>query len=56
MKTFWIIASIACGLTAVGFFLWGSQETAFVLAALGAVSWFLSYRAQLKHGMNDEEE
>lgn len=51
-----MIASVLCGVTAVGFFLYSRQDTAFVIAALGAVSWFLSYRAQLKHGMKDEEE
>jgi len=56
VKVFWLVLSILCGVTAVGFFLWGSQETAFVLATLGAVAWFLQYRAQLKHGMQDEEE
>ncbi len=55
MKTFWMIASILCGVTAVGFFLYGSQETAFVLAALGAVSWFLSYRAQIKQDSYDDD-
>lgn len=56
MKTFWLILSIVCGVTAVGLFLWGSQETAFVLATLGAVAWFLQYRAQLKHEMQDEPQ
>ena len=56
MKKFWLIASILCGVTAVGFFIFGNQETAFVLATLGAVAWFLNYRTQVKHGMKDEEE
>ena len=36
-----------CGLTAVVFVLWDDYEKAFIAAALGAVAWFLSYRAQL---------
>lgn len=56
MNRIWLIVSILCGVTAVGFFIWRKQDTAFVLAAVGAVAWFLNYRTQLKHGMKDDEE
>lgn len=56
MNRIWLIVSILCGVTAVAFFTFGKQDTAFVLAAVGAVAWFLNYRTQLKHGMKDDEE
>ncbi|HXI61711.1 MAG TPA: hypothetical protein VNF70_03340 [Pyrinomonadaceae bacterium] len=51
----WIIAS---GILLVGaaVFLWRNNlSTAFVTAALGACAWFLSYRAQLRKKINDDE-
>ena len=37
-------------------FLWRNNlSTAFVTAALGACAWFLSYRAQLRKKINDDE-
>ena len=42
-----IVAGV-CILVAA-YFLWRRDfDTAFVIAALGAVAWFLNYRAQLK--------
>ena len=38
-------------------FLWrGNLSAAFVIATLGAVAWFLSYRAQLRAKVPIEEE
>jgi len=38
-------------------FLWRNNlSAAFVIAALGACAWFLSYRAQLREQIPDEED
>ena len=48
MKTFWMIVAGVAILMA-GVFLWRRNfDTAFVIAALGMVAWFLNYRAQMK--------
>jgi len=48
VKLFWLIVAGVCILVAA-YFLWRRDfDTAFVIAALGAVAWFLNYRAQLK--------
>ena len=51
----WIIGSgILLLLAAV--FLWRNNlSAAFVTAALGACAWFLSYRAQLRNRIKDDE-
>ena len=51
----WIIASgVLLVLAAV--FLWRNNlSAAFVTAALGACAWFLSYRAELRKKIKDEE-
>ena len=51
----WIIGSgILLVLAAV--FLWRNNlSTAFVTAALGACAWFLSYRAQLRNKIKDDD-
>lgn len=42
-----IIAAVA--IVMAGVFLWRRDfDTAFVIAALGMVAWFLNYRAQMK--------
>ena len=48
MKLFWmIVAGVA--IVVAGVFLWRRDfNTAFVIAALGMVAWFLNYRAQMK--------
>ena len=47
MKLFWIIIACACIIVAAFMVLRGRLETAFVIAALGVVAWFLNYRAQM---------
>ena len=45
-----IVAAVA--IVAAGVFLWRRDfDTAFVIAALGMVAWFLNYRAQMKEIM-----
>ena len=51
----WIIAS-ALFLIVAAIFLWRNNlSTAFVIAALGACAWFLSYRAQMSSKIVDDE-
>jgi hypothetical protein len=45
----WIILAAAMVLVAAAFLWRNNTSAAFVTATLGAVAWFLSYRAQL-HG------
>lgn len=51
----WIIASVVL-LIVAAIFLWRNNlSAAFVIAALGACAWFLSYRAQLRERIVDDE-
>jgi len=51
----WMIAS-ALFLIAAAIFLWRNNlSMAFVIAALGACAWFLSYRAQMSSKIVDDE-
>ena len=48
MKIFWMIVA-AVAIVMAGVFLWRRDfDTAFVVAAVGMVAWFLNYRAQMK--------
>lgn len=48
MKTFWLIVAGTC-IAVAAVFLWrGDFDTAFVVAALGMIAWFLNYRIQMK--------
>jgi len=50
-----MIAS-ALFLIVAAIFLWRNNlSTAFVIAALGACAWFLSYRAQMRSKIVDDE-
>ncbi len=48
MKLFWMIVSGICIAVAAVYILRRDFNTAFVIAALGMVFWFLNYRAQMK--------
>jgi predicted membrane protein len=51
----WMIAS-ASFLIVAAILLWRNNlSTAFVIAALGACAWFLSYRAQMLSKIVDDE-
>ena len=56
---FWMILA-GVSIMVAGVFLWRRDlNTAFVVAALGMVAWFLNYRAQMKEivaAANVEEE
>ncbi len=56
MKTFWLIAAAVCGVVALYFAYTGNYDNAFVAAAVGGVSWILSYRVQLKEKLKDDED
>lgn len=48
MERAWTIASILCLIVAAILLLREYLNAAFVVATLGAVSWFLSYRVKLR--------
>jgi len=48
VKQVWMILSGVFALVAVLFFARHNYDGAFVCAALGAIAWFLRYRAQMK--------
>ena len=48
--------SALCGVTAVVFVVRDDFEKAFIAAALGAVSWFLSYRVRLRETLGSRDE
>ena len=48
MKVFWMIAAGVCIAVAAFFLVRRDFNTAFVIAALGMIFWFLNYRAQMK--------
>lgn len=55
MKFVWlVIAGVAIALAAI-FLLIGDFNSAFVVAAIGLVSWFLNYRAQLQDAIAERE-
>jgi hypothetical protein len=56
VKVFWLIAAAVCGVVAMYFAYYANFENAFVAAALGAVGWILSYRAQLKQKLKEYDE
>ena len=55
MRLAWIVIAGAFALSAVVLTLKGSYEGAFIVATLGAVSWFLSYRVQMRE-LNTKSE
>ena len=48
MKVFWMIAAGICIAVSAFFLVRRDFNTAFVVAALGMIFWFLNYRAQMK--------
>ncbi len=52
----WTIASVVCLIVAGLFLHRRNFDAAFVLAVLGAVSWFLNYRSQIRKTINEETE
>jgi hypothetical protein len=56
VKTVWLIVVGACGVAAAYFALKSDFEKVFVAAAIGAIAWFLNYRAVLKSQLNDDDD
>jgi hypothetical protein len=60
VKLFWLILAGVCVAVAAVFLLRGDFDTAFVVAAVGMVAWFLNYRMQLKAALavkdSDQEQ
>ncbi len=56
MKKFWLILAAVCGAIALFLVFKNDFDTAFVLAAIGAASWFLHYRVQLKETITPGDE
>lgn len=48
MKIFWMIAAGICIAVAAFFMVRRDFNTAFVVAAVGMIFWFMNYRAQMK--------
>ncbi|MGI8837695.1 MAG: hypothetical protein ACR2H4_13810 [Pyrinomonadaceae bacterium] len=48
MKLFWMIVAGICIVVGGVYMLRRDFSTAFVIAALGMIFWFLNYRAQMK--------
>lgn len=48
MKGFWMIVAGICIAVAAFFLVRRDFNTAFIVAALGMIFWFLNYRAQMK--------
>jgi len=55
VKRVWIIVAAAFAITALVLLLRSNYDYAFVAATLGAVSWFLSYRAQMRDLIGPDE-
>jgi len=56
VKRVWIIAAGAFAIAALVFLLRSDYDKAFVVGALGAITWFLSYRVQIKEVMEPDEQ
>lgn len=54
MKKLWIPVAIACLVIAIVLFIRLNFEVAFVVAAIGAVAWFLNYRGHVKNRLGDD--
>jgi hypothetical protein len=48
VKVFWLTLAGTCVAVAGVFMLRGDFDSAFVVAAVGMVAWFLNYRMQVK--------
>jgi hypothetical protein len=54
MKRLWIPIAIGCLVIAIVRFIQLNFESAFVVAAIGAVAWFLNYRARVNDRLEDD--
>jgi uncharacterized membrane protein YjjB (DUF3815 family) len=56
VKIFWKILAAVLAAMAVYFVVVSNFERAFVCAALGAVAWFLNYRALLREKLGNTDD
>ena len=56
MRKLWITLAAVLAVLALVFAFKRDYDKAFVVAALGAVSWFLSYRTQMKEMADSADE
>ena len=56
MERAWMLVSVIGMVAAAILFLRDYQNAAFVVATLGAVAWFLSYRTKLRGAISDSDE
>lgn len=55
MKSLWVAIAIVCMLAATVLVFRLNFEEAFVVAAIGAVAWFLNYRREAKIRLAERE-
>jgi hypothetical protein len=55
MKNIWMTIAVVCVVVAVVFAVWRNMEGAFVMAAVGAIAWFLNYRTKVKTALAARE-
>ena len=55
MKTFWMIIAGLCIAVAAVFMFRGDFPSAFVVATIGMIAWFLNYRGQVKAQLDAED-
>lgn len=56
MKNIWVPIAVVCVVIAIVLVMQLNFEAAFVVAAVGAVAWFLNYRGHVKHRLGDDLE
>ena len=56
VKRIWLIVSVVCVTIALVFLIRHDFDKAFIVAAIGAVAWFLNYRSQMKELISQAEE
>jgi len=56
VKLFWLIAAGTCIVIAAVLMLMGKFDSAFVVAVLGIVSWFLNYRTQVSRQLEEQNQ
>ena len=55
MKNIWMPIAAVCVVVAVVSAVWRNMEVAFVMATVGAISWFLHYRMKAKAALAARE-
>lgn len=56
MKNVWVAIAIVCTLVATVLVFRLNFEEAFVVAAIGAIAWFLNFRQQVKRRLAERDD